>query len=157
MGQAVIHIVPATSADVDELAALEAAHQPKPWSEQVFRDELEADGRIYLLARAESILGFGGVMLAGDEAHITNLLVDPAHRSRGIGRRIMLGLIAAAIDSGTRHLTLEVRSQNDAARGLYSSLGLAPVGVRAGYYEDDDALILWVHDIDRPGFLGTLG
>ena len=47
-----------------------------------------------------------------------------------------------------RHLTLEVRSQNEAARALYAGLGLAPVGVRQGYYGDDDALILWAHDID---------
>jgi ribosomal-protein-alanine N-acetyltransferase len=60
----------------------------------------------------------------------------------------MLGLIDAALDKGARHLTLEVRSRNRAGISLYQRFGMAPVGVRKGYYGDDDALILWVHDID---------
>jgi ribosomal-protein-alanine N-acetyltransferase len=68
----------------------------------------------------------------------------------------MLALIESAIASGARHLTLEVRKENEAARALYSRLGLAPVGVRPRYYGDDDALILWVHDIDRPEYLERL-
>src|SRR5690606_38126633 len=66
-------------------------------------------------------------------------------------------LIQGAVAAGARHLTLEVRSRNTAARSLYSSVGLAPVGVRPGYYGDDDALILWAHDIDHPEYLSDLG
>jgi ribosomal-protein-alanine N-acetyltransferase len=95
-------------------------------------------------------------MVIGDEAHVTNLLVDEAMRRRGIGRQIMVDLIVASVEAGARHLTLEVRSNNDRARGLYSGLGLAPVGVRPGYYGDEDALILWAHDIDRPSYLEDL-
>jgi hypothetical protein len=36
-------------------------------------------------------------------------------------------------------------------------MGLAPVGVRPGYYGDDDALIMWAHDIGTPEFLENLG
>jgi ribosomal-protein-alanine N-acetyltransferase len=57
---------------------------------------------------------------------------------------------------GARHLTLEVRSGNEAARALYTRLGMAPVGVRKGYYADDDALILWVHDIDGEAYAQRL-
>jgi ribosomal protein S18 acetylase RimI-like enzyme len=45
-----------------------------------------------------------------------------------------------------------VRKENLAARSLYSSLGLVPVGIRPRYYGDDDALILWAHDIDQPEY-----
>jgi ribosomal protein S18 acetylase RimI-like enzyme len=55
-----------------------------------------------------------------------------------------------------RHLTLEVETNNEAAQRLYAGLGLVPVGVGPGYYGDDDALILWAHDIDRPGYLEGL-
>ncbi len=68
----------------------------------------------------------------------------------------MIGLIEAAIEEGARHLTLEVRSENEAARSLYSGLGLAPVGVRPGYYDDDDALIMWAHDIDSAEYAERL-
>jgi ribosomal-protein-alanine N-acetyltransferase len=145
-------IRPLTLEDLDAVVALEAANQPAPWSEGVFRDELTAENRVYLAAEEDIVVGFGGVMLVGDEAHVTNLLVDPEWRQRGLGLQLMLGLIDAAVAEGARHLTLEVRPGNEAARNLYARLGLAPVGVRQSYYGDDDALILWAHDIDSGGY-----
>ena len=156
MGVAVIAVRPMVFDDLAGVVDLETANPPRPWTEKIFRDELAADNRTYLVAANDVIVGFGGVMVIGDEAHITNLLVDPDHRSRGVGHRLMVTLIEAAIADGARHLTLEVRKQNEAARALYSRLGLAPVGVRPRYYGDDDALILWAHDIDDPGYLEGL-
>ena len=134
--------------DLEEVVALETANAPNPWSEGVFRNELAAENRIYLAAEEDGVVGFAGVMVVADEAHVTNLLVEPEWRRRGIGLELMKTLIEAAVEAGARHVTLEVRSQNEAARALYARLGLAPVGVRKGYYGDDDALILWAHDID---------
>jgi len=65
-------------------------------------------------------------------------------------------LIDAAIEQGARHLTLEVRSRNHPARSLYADFGLAPVGLRKGYYGDDDALILWAHEIDSDEYQSRL-
>lgn len=136
--------------DVEAALALERANQPRPWTEGVFDDEISSDNRTYLVAEDDRVVGFGGVMVVGDEAHVMNLLVDPERRGEGIGRRLMAELIQAAVDEGARHMTLEVRTQNLAARALYSSIGFAPVGVRKDYYDDDDALILWNHDIATP-------
>ena len=150
MGSTVtVEIRPLSPEDVATLVAMESANQPRPWSEGVFNDELTADSRVYLgVVNGESLYGFGGMILSGDEAHITNLLVAPDQRRKGFARRLMVGLIDAARDMGARHLTLEVRSRNQAGIRLYQRFGMAPVGVRKGYYGDDDALILWVHDID---------
>jgi ribosomal-protein-alanine N-acetyltransferase len=157
MGTPVITIRPMTLDDLDEVVALEADIQPRPWSDQVFRDELAADNRTYLVAAGpDAIVGFGGVMVIGDEAHITTLLVGEESRRRGVGRKLMSTLIESALTRGAHHVTLEVRSGNEAARALYSSLGLAPVGIRPHYYGDEDALILWAHDIDRPEYLENL-
>ena len=156
MGPTVTSTRTMTLDDLGQVVALERAHQPRPWSEQVFRDEVAAEDRVYLVAGEGQIVGFGGVMVIGDEAHVTNLLVDPDHRGHGIGRILMLGLIGEAVSRGARHLTLEVRRRNHPARSLYAGLGLVPVGVRPGYYGDDDALILWAHDIDRPQYLEGL-
>lgn len=157
MGDAVITIRPMGEEDLGVVTQLEAAHAPMPWSEQIFRDELAAANRNYHVALDdEDIVGFGGVMVIGEEAHITNLLVDERRRGLGIGRQLMVSLINAAVDGGARHLTLEVRTHNEAARALYAGLGLVPVGVRPRYYGDDDALILWAHDIDRPEYQEVL-
>ena len=149
-------IRPLTIDDLQAVVALEAANAPVPWSEGVFRAELATENRIYLAADDEGVVGFAGAMLVADEAHVTNLLVDPAWRRRGIGFDLMRSLIEAAVEAGARHLTLEVRSRNEAARALYARVGLAPVGVRQGYYGDDDALILWAHDIDGDDYLSRL-
>lgn len=157
MGQFVMSIRALEVSDLAEAVELEARCQPRPWSEGVFSDELSAPNRIYLAAFDDGMVGFGGVLLVGDEAHVTNLLVVPERRGEGIGRSLLVELIRRVVSEGAQHLTLEVRSENDSARSLYRSVGLAPVGVRPGYYGDDDALIMWAHDIGAPEFLETLG
>jgi len=156
VGSLVTSIRPMTRDDLADVVRLERDNRPRPWTEGEFISELEAADRVYLVADEEETIGFAGVVVMGDEAHVTNLLVDPASRGRGVGRLLMLSVIGAAVDMGARHLTLEVGSVNDSARSLYSGLGLVPVGVRPGYYGDDDAFIMWAHDIDRPGFLEGL-
>jgi [ribosomal protein S18]-alanine N-acetyltransferase len=144
-----------TETDLAAVVALEAESQPKPWSEKVFRDELGADNRTYLVV-GEPINAFGGVMVVGEEAHVTNLLVASEWRRQGLGRALLVALIEAAVRNGAKHLTLEVRAGNLEARSLYASVGMAPVGVRRNYYGDDDAIIMWAHDIDAEDFLGSL-
>ena len=40
---------------------------------------------------------------------------------------------------------------------LYRRFGFAPVGTRPRYYPNgDDALILWAHDVDSPGYQARL-
>lgn len=146
-----------TDDNVSEAVALEETAGFGTWSERVFHDELAANNRIYMVAHdGERMAGFGGVMVVGEEAHVTNLLVSPDHRRQGVATRLLAELVRRAVENGARHLTLEVRTRNEAARSLYGKLGLSPVGVRRGYYGDDDALILWAHDIDRPEFLEPL-
>jgi len=153
----VITVRPFAPADVPGAVALEKSAGFGTWSEKVFLDELAAENRIYLVADNENRLAaFGGVMIVGEEAHVTNLLVARERRRQGLAGRLLGELVRRAVECGARHLTLEVRSRNAAARALYGKLGLVPVGVRPDYYGDDDALILWAHDIDRPEFLDGL-
>lgn len=152
MGTAMITLRPFVASDVAEAVALEEVAQPTPWSPRMFTDELGAESRHYSAVEAGgALIGFGGIMVAGEEAHVMNLLVSPGWRRRGVARRLMAALVEAALVMGARHLTLEVRSKNKAAIALYRDFGLAPVGMRRGYYSDDDALIMWAHDIDATG------
>lgn len=154
MGEDVIEIREMGFADLDEVTVLETAHQPRPWSRELFASELATGSRRLIVAVDDGeVVGFGGVMVIGDEAHVTNLLVAPSHRRRRIGRKLLSRLVKDSVVMGAQHLTLEVRSGNKAARDLYARMGLAPVGVRKNYYGDDDAIILWAHDIDKPEFL----
>ena len=146
-------IRPMVSADVEAAARLEALVYSQPWTQGMFRDEIAQPFRTYLAADVDGQLaGYGGVMVVGDEAHITTVVVDPEQRGHRIGTRLMLGLVDAALAEDARSLTLEVRASNDAAQALYRRFGMAPVGVRKQYYRDEDALIMWVHDIDGEEF-----
>lgn len=139
--------------DIDAAYELEREVYRQAWSRQVFEDEMALDSRRYVIAESDGrVAGYGGVMLVGDEAHITTVVVDPTYRQSRVGTRLMLALIDLALDAGANSLTLEVRASNEAAQALYRRFGMAPVGVRKQYYRDEDALIMWVHDIDGAGY-----
>lgn len=147
-----------TQSDIDRLVHMESQNQPNPWSAKVFSDEIATDNRIYLaILDDDQLLAYGGILVLDDEAHVLNLLVAPDQRRKGFARSLLAELVKEALAVGARHLTLEVRSGNEAAIELYRSFGLAPVGVRPGYYGDDDALIMWAHDIDRDGYSDGTG
>ncbi|MPZ53197.1 MAG: ribosomal-protein-alanine N-acetyltransferase [Acidimicrobiia bacterium] len=144
-----VEIRPFVVGDIERVHEIETAVYPTPWSTRVFQDELSAPGRTYLVGESDGrVIGFGGLMVISDEAHITTVAVDPDARGAGVGKCLMLRLAEAAIDMGGSSLTLEVRVSNEAARRLYGRFGMAPVGLRKRYYGDEDALIMWVHDID---------
>ena len=135
---------------------IEEQAYPRPWSQALFLSELGmGDQRTYLVAKVDgTVVGYGGVMYVLPDAHVTTIAVDPAHHRRAIGTRLLLALCRAAVAKGATALTLEVRVSNDAAQALYSGFGFAPAGVRKGYYADtgEDAIVMWAHDVDQPGF-----
>ncbi len=148
-----IEIVPLTADCLNEVVAIERQVYPMPWGEQTFLDELAAPHRTYLAARVDGeVVGYAGMMLVADEAHITTVVTRPERRQKGVGTRLMLRLASGAVEGGARSLTLEVRSSNRAAQGLYRRFGMAPVGVRKNYYVSEDALIMWVHDLNSPEY-----
>ncbi len=138
-----------TSSDVPEVLVLERIIFPAPWTEQMLRDELQAKGRAYLLARDEhGVVAYGGVMVVESDAHIMTLAVREDRRRTGVASRLLLELIGIALEAGAAHLTLELRASNRAARALYEKFGFEPVGLRPGYYADEDALVMWAVDAD---------
>ena len=148
-----IEIVPLTVDRVDKLLEIEQEVYPNPWTRQTFLDELAAPQRVYLVALIEGeVVGYGGIMLVTEEAHITTVVTRPVWRRARVATRLMLELISRAIQEGIRSLTLEVRSSNQAAQALYWRFGMAPVGVRKKYYVSEDALIMWVHGLDTPEY-----
>jgi len=99
----------------------------------------------YLVARAvERVVGFGGIWLMVDEAHITTFGVHPEWRRRGVGRQLLLALAQLSVEMRAARMTLEVRAGNQAAQELYRRFGFIVAGRRARYYTDDgeDALVM---------------
>ena len=161
MGGTVTNVISIRQMNADDIPGvyqLECATFPQPWSEGAFRDELNQAGRSYVVALDEAgeVAGYAGLLQVADEAHVTTIAVASEARGRGLATRLMLQLIDGALEHGARHLTLEVRASNRLAQELYRGFGMAPVGVRKSYYGDEDALIMWAHDIDQTDFSGRL-
>ncbi|MDQ2888748.1 MAG: ribosomal protein S18-alanine N-acetyltransferase, partial [Chloroflexota bacterium] len=101
-----------------------------------------------------SIIGFAGLWLMVDEAHITTIAMHPDFRQRGLGEFLLVSLIDTAYEIGARWVTLEVRVSNSVAQSLYRKYGFHQAGVRHRYYSDnqEDALIMWTDEINSPAY-----
>ena len=105
-------------------------------------------------AGAQDIIGFAGLWLLADEAHIVNIAVRPEYRRRGIGEMLLIALIEKSFDISASMITLEARVSNRAAQGLYYKYGFTIRGVRKGYYSDnrEDAVIMTADDLNSASF-----
>jgi ribosomal-protein-alanine N-acetyltransferase len=132
----------ASSADLAAVAEIERASFPDPWSIAAFGTRLED---VFLVADGETgLVGYAVAWCLAPEAEILNLAVAPRRRQRGTGRALLDAVLAALAAGGARHVFLEVRESNRAARRLYAGAGFGEVGRRRGYYEHprEDALVL---------------
>jgi ribosomal-protein-alanine N-acetyltransferase len=105
-----------------------------------------------------SIIGLACAWAILDEAHITLLAIDPAHRRQGFAQVLLYTLLVLARDRGMEWATLEVRVSNQAAISLYQRLGFETVGERPHYYQNppENALILWRQGLQRAAFAAYL-
>lgn len=138
--------------------AIEAVSYPRPWSQRVFESEIDqvrSGSRYYLVARRapggraeRTVVGYAGLWFSGDEAHITNVAVEPTEQRSGVATSLLLALAEEAIRRGAIAWTLEVRVSSVGAQELYRRFGFAPAGVRTRYYENtEDAIVMWCSDI----------
>lgn len=141
-----MEIEPLRVEHLGEMQEIENASFDAPWPGGAYRSELTTNRLArYLGARdGGRLIGFGGIWLMVDEAHITTIAVRPAERGRGIGTALLLALLDAARDGGAAVATLDVRVSNVGAQRLYERLGFLPAGRRVRYYDDngEDALIM---------------
>ncbi|MGI6620779.1 MAG: ribosomal protein S18-alanine N-acetyltransferase [Bacillota bacterium] len=140
-----------TTKDIDEVLAIERQSYPTPWSRNAFTSELTSNLYAhYFTARIDgTLVGYFGMWVFFDEAHITNIAVDPRFRRQGIGERMLRFAFSKARELGATKMTLEVRLSNHGAQNLYRKLGFQDRGIRKGYYSDtnEDAIIMWKDDL----------
>lgn len=147
-----VELVPMRRRHVRQVMRIEAQVYPRPWSSALFLQEIvRRSDRVYYVAKWESmVVGYGGLITSGREAHITTIAVDPEYHRNHLGTKLMLGLMDAAIERGGRTVSLEVRRSNFGAQSMYERFGFRPVGVRRGYYVEtgEDAIVMWLDGAD---------
>lgn len=102
----------------------------------------------------QSIMGYAGLWLMVDEAHVTTIATHPEVRRRGLGELLLVSLFDIGYQIGARWLTLEVRVSNEPAKALYHKYGFSIVSTRPRYYSDnnEDAYIMWTDEIITPTY-----
>lgn len=146
----------ATLDDLDAIMALETStFTSDAWSRGTMRDELASPHGYYLIAEGDAggggvpqphLAGYAGLLAPVDsgQADIQTIAVAPDARGHGLGRALMVALLAEARARRAAEVFLEVRADNPNARALYDSLGFVQIAVRPRYYQPDgvDAQIM---------------
>lgn len=138
--------------DISQVTEIDREAFPTLWPPANYQRELKNGLAHYIVACDEGryhIMGFAGLWLLVDEAHITNIAVREKHRRQGIGERLLIAIIELAIELGANLITLEVRASNTDAQKLYAKYGFVRMGLRRGYYTDnrEDAVLMSIEDV----------
>ena len=143
-------IEPMTVDDIAQVAEIERQIFSIPWSEKAFRDSMESDNTIYIVAKEnDNVAGYAGMYLSFEEGNITNVAVNPLSRRKGIGEKIVRDILNRAYEKGVRDVFLEVRETNSVAIALYEKIGFKEEGIRKNFYDKprENALIMWKHNL----------
>ena len=146
---------PAQLADAALLAAMsqelvEAGLRPS-WGRERIRAHMRHPESVVLRARCGALIaGFAIMRYAEEQAHLNLLAVDPLHRRRGVGRRLVRWLEESALTAGTFIIGLELRSENLGARAFYATLGYQELARIPGYYQGVEAAIRMRRDLRIP-------
>lgn len=134
-----------TSEHLDEVLGIERQCFPSAWSRQSYERELRNSNSYYFVATdGARVIGYVGMWVIRDEAHITTLAVRVDWRRRGLGSRLLAYAVSLAQGYEVAKVTLEVRERNYPARALYEKFGFEPTSFLPSYYGDtgEDALVM---------------
>ncbi|HEY7386796.1 MAG TPA: GNAT family N-acetyltransferase [Beijerinckiaceae bacterium] len=144
-----VKVRPASSADIPALGRLGALlvslhHEfdperfiaATPATARAYADFLDTEIRrtdaIVLVAeRSDVVLGYAYAGLEGNDymalrgpaGVLYDLVVDPAHRGKGIGRVLLDAALAALSERGAARVVISTAERNEAAQRLFASAG----------------------------------
>ena len=127
---------PMTREDLRTVMVLEQElFAPDTWTRAMYLEELSMPGtRHYLVAADDgAVVGYAGLIVYAEEAHVATIGVATARQGEGIGGRLLDALLTEA-DRRSPVVLLEVRADDEATQGLYRRRGFEPIGLRPRYY-----------------------
>jgi GNAT superfamily N-acetyltransferase len=131
-------------------------HALADWcSQEAFGWAIAAEGEFLLVAEGEDgIVGVAqGGMLDPETTILWKLYVLKAVRGRGVGTRLIDGLVARPPE-GTRTLFTQYESRNDAAAAFYRARVFVPDRIEGSRQGEDTITCIYVR---RPVVLGARG
>lgn len=125
---------PMCESDVPDILKIETTAYTHPWTERIFQDCLRVGYCCWVMARSDSIIGYGVMSVAAGECHLLNLCIHPDEQNRGFGSMLLEKLLYIARKHKADTAFLEVRPSNACAIQLYRNAGFDEVGMRRNYY-----------------------
>ena len=98
-----------------------------------------------------TLAGFAMMEFGDERAHLVLLAVQPSHRRRGVGRRLVDWLLESAHTAGMASIHLELRASNEAARRFYRALGFSETVLMPRYYNGREAAMRMIRVLRAPG------
>jgi ribosomal-protein-alanine N-acetyltransferase len=150
----------ATAADAPDMYQLEVQLFPHDaWSRATIDAELTHPDSYYLVLRDDQshrFVGFGGLRASssvGGHGDIQTMAIDTDYQGQGLGSMLLEALLAEAWKRGVGDVFLEVRADNDVAKGVYARAGFREIARRPGYYQPGsvDAIVMQKTRDDREG------
>ena len=132
--------------DVAQVAEIEKACFFHPWSEASLMEYTDRRDAAFCVCEIEGkIVGYAGMYYVFPEGDITNVAILEAYRGKGYATAVLEEMFRIAKSDGIKEYTLEVRTSNHTAIGLYEKFGFKGEGVRKNFYDHpkEDALIMW--------------
>ena len=143
-----LNIRKATIEDLEDIIYIENETFSSPWSRGSFIEELTCNLLAYysVVELDDEIIGYMGMWIILNEAHITNVAIRSKERGLKLGELAIRHMMGIAKLHGANKMTLEVRKSNSVAINLYDKLNFVKLGHRINYYSNplEDALIMWV-------------
>ena len=181
-------VAPMRVGDIEEVTHIDRLSFPTPWSYNSYYNEIERNkaAHYYVLRLRDapqtaddgengwrrlqrwlgvqpghersSIIGYAGMWLMHDEAHISTIAIHPVWRGHALGEYMLLAMLAEARALNAAMVTLEVRVSNIRAQALYRKYHFDVVGRRRGYYSDngEDALLMTTPALNDPEYNADL-
>lgn len=120
--------------DLDRIILIEREIFLFPWSPGNFSDSIKAGYLCQVMEQADTIVGYGIMMMSPDEAHILTLGIAANWQKKGFGKKLLQHLILNARSMNAKSILLDVRESNRGAAQLYQQMGFQQIATRKGYY-----------------------
>ncbi len=139
--------------DIPAIAVIEEHTSKTPWTSEAITSDVTKNDFAYVAVVCDEksnegcdakVAGYSDMWTIAGEAQLNNIGIEESSRGNGLGEKLLIHMINAAIERCCDVMTLEVRRSNMPAIGLYKKLGFVEVGIRKEYYSDnhEDAILM---------------
>ena len=146
----------ATDEDVPAILELEQLCFKAPWNKDNIHYEMHENpvSNFWVIElevqsqNLKSVVGFCDYWHTFDSATIAQIAVHPSLQHKQLGSAMMDEIINDCYTKKVRHLTLEVRYDNEKAIKFYLKHGFQQVCVKPKYYDNGDDAIYMIREIE---------